>query len=306
MPKAENRTADEIEAQRVEDERVEAERLEAERLEQERLDAEGEDNIDPATGKPKVAAPADDSVVVSIGDEVPPTSEEDDSKAPEWVRELRKNQKELLRRNRELEDQVKATTGAVIKPVEEVGPAPKLEDFEYDTEKFNVAYTKWHGEKIAGDAAKQARTDEEARQKAEWQGRLTAYGEAKTKLKVPDFDGAEAVVQSLFSTTQQGVMLHGSDNSAVLVYALGKNPKKAKELADIKDPVKFAFAVAKLETQLKVKPRKAPAPEGKLEGTAGNSGAVDSTLEKLRAEAEKTGDYTKVNAHKRAKREGKK
>jgi len=51
---------------------------------------------------------------------------------------------------------------------------------------------------------------------------------------------------------------------------------------------------------LKVTNRKpATAPEKVLTGTGSTSGSVDSTLDKLRAEAEKTGDYTKVTAYKR-------
>jgi hypothetical protein len=99
------------------------------------------------------------------------------------------------------------------------------------------------------------------------------------------------------------VILQGADNPALVVYALGKNPKKAKELSSIADPVKFAFAVAKLEKELKVMPRKsAPAPERVVQTTGPKSGAVDSTLERLRAEAEKTGDYNKVMQYKRQKR----
>jgi hypothetical protein len=47
---------------------------------------------------------------------------------------------------------------------------------------------------------------------------------------------------------------------------------------------------------LKVQPRsKPPAPErGVPSGTAPVSGASDATLERLRLEAERTGDYTKV------------
>ena len=98
------------------------------------------------------------------------------------------------------------------------------------------------------------------------------------------------------SQTQQAVVLQGSDNPALVVYALGKNPKRAKELAAVTDPVKFAFAVAKLEAQLKVQPRsKPPAPErGVPAGTAPVGGSSNQTLERLRAEAERTGDYTKV------------
>jgi len=129
---------------------------------------------------------------------------------------------------------------------------------------------------------------------------LNGYGKAKAELRVKDFDDAEAVAQELFSVTQQGVMLQGADNAALVIYALGKNPKKAKELSEIKDPVKFAFAVAKLEKELKVTNRKSvPPPERIVSGTGRVSGSVDSTLERLRDEASRTGDMTKVMAYRR-------
>jgi hypothetical protein len=112
------------------------------------------------------------------------------------------------------------------------------------------------------------------------------------------------VAQELFNVTQQGVMLQGADNPALVVYALGKNPKKAKELSEIKDPVKFAFAVAKLEKELKVTNRSQQPrhPRESCQELAESSGAVDSTLERLRAEAEKTGNMTKVIQYKAQKR----
>jgi hypothetical protein len=140
-------------------------------------------------------------------------------------------------------------------------------------------------------------------QQKAWKAKLDGYGRAKAELRVKDFEDAEAVAQELFNITQQGVMLQGADNPALVVYALGKNPKKAQELAAIKDPVKFAFAVAKLEKDLKVTNRKqAPAPERVITGTARSSGAVDSTLERLREEAARTGNMSKVVAYKRQKK----
>ena len=121
-------------------------------------------------------------------------------------------------------------------------------------------------------------------------------------MKVRDYDFAEDVVQDTLSVMQQGMIVQGAENPALLVYALGKNPKKAKELASITDPVKFAFAVAKLETNLKVTSRKASAkPEKKISGTGRPSGSVDNTLDRLRADAEKTGDYSKVFQYKKQK-----
>lgn len=241
-----------------------------------------------------------DEVVVTIGEEAPPPDEE--SSAPEWVRELRKNHRESQRRVRELEDKLKATTTATeTNPV--LSKKPVLDDFDYDTAKYEQALTSWYDQKRVADEAAAAREAEVQAQKTAWEAKLTSYGEAKTGLKVKDFDDAEEVIQDVFSTTQQGIIIQGSDNPALVVYALGKNSKKAKELSSITDPVKFAFAVAKLETQLKVSNRKAPpAPEKTVGGTGSKSGTVDSTLERLRAEAAKTGNMTKVIAYKRQKR----
>jgi len=142
----------------------------------------------------------------------------------------------------------------------------------------------------------------EQHQMQAWQSKLENYSKAKAELRVRDYEDAESVAQETLNVLQQGVILQGAENPALVVYAIGKNPKKAKEIADIKDPVKFAFAVARLEKELKVTNRRAaPAPERIIQGTGRSSGAVDSTLERLRAEAEKTGNYTKVLQYKKQK-----
>lgn len=239
----------------------------------------------------------DDEVLVSIGEESPPQSEE--PRAPEWVRELRKQNREKERRIRELEAKLQTTTQTENKPVV-LGAKPKLEDHDYDTDKFEAALSDWYERKRTTDQeAEKARQAEQAQLDA-WQSRLDSYGKARAELKVRDFEDAESTVQELLDVTQQGIVVQGADNPALVIYALGKNPKKAKELADIKDPVKFAFTVAKLERELKVTNRKAaPPPERTVQGTGRVSGSVDSTLERLRTEAEKTGDMTKVMAYKR-------
>lgn len=247
------------------------------------------------------AAAEDESVVVTIGEEAPPADEET-AHAPEWVRELRKNHRELQRKNRELEERLKANAGTETKPAQ-LGAKPKLEDHDYDAEKYEAALASWYEQKRQVDE-QAAKAEAEAKSANEaWQAKLSSYGKAKAELKVKDFDDAEAVVQDALSTTQQGIILQGAEQPALLIYALGKNPKKAKELASITDPVKYAFAVAKLETQLKVTQRKAPPPERTVQGTGRVSGAVDSTLERLREEAAKTGDYTKVAQYRNQKRQ---
>ena len=258
----------------------------------EEVDPEVEQEVEP------VDEP-DDEVVVSIGEEAPPPEEQ--APAPEWVRELRKSHRELQRQNRELQAKLQ-TAPTETKPVV-IGAKPKLEDHDYDADKYEEALTNWFERKRQADEFNAKQEAEVMNQQKAWQAKLDGYGKAKAELRVKDYDDAEAVAQELFSITQQGVVLQGADNPALVVYALGKNPKKAKELAEIKDPVKFAFAVAKLEKELKVTNRNAaPAPERVVSGTGRSSGAVDSTLERLREEAARTGNMTKVIQYKAQKR----
>jgi hypothetical protein len=241
----------------------------------------------------------EEEVVVSIGEEAPPPEEH--TQAPEWVRELRKTNRELQRQNRELQGKLQAAP-TETKPVV-IGNKPKLEDHDYDADKYEEALTSWFDRKRQADESNARQEAEVVNQQKAWQSRLDGYGKAKAELRVKDFEDAEEAFQQVSSITQQGVVLQGADNPALVIYALGKNPKKAKELCDIKDPVKFAFAVAKLEKELKVTNRKqAPAPERVVTGTGRSSGAVDSTLERLREEAARTGNMTKVIAYKRQKK----
>jgi hypothetical protein len=240
-----------------------------------------------------------EEVVVSIGEEAPPPEEH--TPAPEWVKELRKTNRELQRQNRELQGKLQAAPPET-KPVV-IGNKPKLEDHDYDADKYEEALTNWFDRKRQADDVNAKQEAEVMNQQKEWRAKLDGYGKAKAELRVKDFEDAEEVAQQVFSITQQGVLLQGADNPALVVYALGKNPAKAKELAEIKDPVKFAFAVAKLEKDLKVTNRRqAPAPERIVTGTGRSAGAVDSTLERLREDAARTGNMTKVIQYKAQKR----
>jgi hypothetical protein len=256
-------------------------------------DQDDEANTDEDTGD------GDDEVVVSIGEDAPPP--EETTRAPEWVRELRKADREKARRIKELEAKLNAAAATETKPVA-LGAKPKLEDHDYDTEKFEAALADWYERKRATDQQVEQQRQAEKAQHDAWQARLESYGKARAELKVRDFEDAEATAQEVLDVTQQGIVVQGADNPALVIYALGKNPKKAKEIAGIKDPVKFAFAVAKLEKELKVTNRKAaPPPERVVSGTGRVSGAVDSTRERRREEAARTGNMTKVLQYKRQK-----
>lgn len=249
----------------------------------------------------------DEEVVVMIGDEPLPTSNEDEidgKPAPAWIKELRKQNREKDKRIRELEQAQQATQQQAAPAIQALGPKPTPEDFDFDAEKYGEALIAWQDRKREADAREAAARQEQESAQAEWNKRLASYNAAKAALRVDDFDGAEHVVRETMSQTQQGVILSGADKPELLVYAIGKNPALVKELAAIKDPVKFAFRVAKLETQLKIAPKAnvVPAPEREVRGTAGGATSIDNTLARLEAEADRTGDRSKVIAYKREQR----
>jgi len=233
-----------------------------------------------------------DELVISMGDEIITQEDEEQKQAPIWVKELRKASREKDRKIRELE--AKLNTGTAATSSVKLSPKPKLEDFDYDPDQFEEKLGSWYEQKRKFDAQEEATRQAQERTQKDWEEKLEKYNKAKTELKVADYEDAEVYIQSKFNVTQQGIILQGLENPALVVYALGKNQKKANELAQIADPIRFAVAVGKLETQLKVTTRKAPPPPHKtVTGTAPVSGSVDSNLERLRADAVRTGDFSK-------------
>lgn len=272
-----------------------------------------QENIEPQVEQPEGEMPegeqpegegrqaADDEVVITIGDEKPPEEDEQQQAAPTWVKELRKSDREKAKRIRELEQQI-AAKQQPDPAAEALGAKPTLEDCDFDADVFETRLTAWHDKKRAvEDKAAQQRKEQEAEQAA-YQSKVEAYNTAKVALKVPDFDEAEAAIIGSFNQIQQAVLVKAKD-AEKLVYAIGKSKTELAKLAAIKDPIDFALAIGALGTQLKVTPRKAPpAPERTVRSTSGASTPGDSHLDKLREEAVRTGDMTKLMAYKQQQR----
>ncbi|MFX9712865.1 hypothetical protein ABTO95_07315 [Acinetobacter baumannii] len=239
---------------------------------------------------------------IVVGDEKPEEQEEDDfhgKPAPQWVKNLRKEKKESDRRIKELE----AKLNEKEKPEAiELGEKPTLESVGYDADEFEAKLTEWHAKKLQFEQQEASKREEQEKAQKVWQEKLNSYETKKTaiKSKVRDYDEAEELARDALSQTQQGILIHAAEKPELLIYHLGKNPQKAKELAAITDPILFSFAAAKIDAQIKMTARKpSTSPERKPSGSAALSGSVDNTLAKLRADAEKSGDYTKVNEYKR-------
>lgn len=232
-----------------------------------------------------------DELVVSIdgGDEP------DDEEQSSAITKIRQSNRDLLKKVKQLEAEKRANTAPMAV---ELGPKPKIEQFDYDPDKFETALLSWNDKKRDADAQAEAAKAKRLAEDQEWNGKLNAYREGAVNLGAKDFADAEDTVKETLSGAQQGIIVHAAQNAPLVVYALGQNPKKAAELAKITDPILFAVAVTRLEMNMKVSGMKTtPAPEKRVTGKA--TMPLGSRLAKLEAEAERTGDRTAVLAEKR-------
>jgi hypothetical protein len=261
--------------------------------------AEVQAEAEPATQQEGEPADAEASeLVVSLGDEPSEPPPKEESSVIRTLRQITKSQakelKELRQRAAPAEDS----------PTAKLRAEPTMEAHDFDADAFKEDWRKWNSEKAALERAaedkKRSKQQAEESERAAWNAKLEVHAKRRAELPVKDYDAAEETVFDLLDETQRGIVINYSDNSALLVYALGRNPAKLSDLAACKDPGAFIKAMTKLESNLKTSKRRPETkPETRIErGAAGVSTSSASELEKLRAEAEKTGNYTKVMAYK--------
>lgn len=271
-------------------EKEEVEAVEAEEAEADEVE-EAEETEEP-TEAAEDAEP--EAFAVSLGDEEP--EEDEDRKGPSWVTELRRQNRAYKKKIEELE----AAQTQKVK-AEELGPKPTLEAMDYDEEKFEQALISWQEKKRAHDASAAKQAEEAKKVEEAYLQRLEAYQASKGEIakQAPDFDDAEDDLKEIFDPTKQGLLLDAAKDPALMVYALGKNPKKARELAAETNVVRFVAEIARLEQSMKVTGVKKPSPEKRVGSAASAPKSPTTTLSALHEEAKKTGDYTRYFAMKR-------
>lgn len=258
-------------------------------LEPEALEPEEPEEVEEGPEEPEEAG---EVLEVSFGDEAAPASNEERDSG--LVRKLRA---EIRDRDARLATLQKGEQPQKI----EVGDKPTLETCDYDEAKFETDLDAWKDRKAKAEQADADALKTQDATRAAWAEELADFGRKKTALRAPDFNAAEEEVVSTLSQVQQAVVIKAAEDSAKVIYALGKHPAKLATLAAIEDPIKFAVAVAKLEGTLKVtQRRKAPEVDTPVRGSAPLSKASDKHLERLEADADRTGDRTKVVQYKRS------
>ena len=242
-----------------------------------------------------------DTVVILEGDEL---EKEEAEPAPEWVKNVRKENKQLKRELKEL----KKSSDAETKEETPLRAKPKLEDF-YSTDSddpdkdYEADYEKWVDEKKAHEGNKAERQAELDAQADVWKARMTEYDEGKASFSPDSYKDAEMNVSDALDATRVGLIVDAFGGAAAKVVSyLGNNSDKLKELAGIKSLTQFTVAITRLEGKMTTQKRnKKPSPEKLIKGGS-PLGSGGQTLKQLEKEAAQTGDYTKVFAYNKQNR----
>lgn len=228
-----------------------------------------------------------------VGDEEIPLTEEDDDHvdgqpAPQWVKDLRKNNrekdKELRELRRELE-QVKSKPAEQQQPQQQadaIPPKPTLESCDYDEAAFDAALTDWHEKKSRAEQSKQQQQRQQQENIQRFNQRLQQHNERATKLPVKDYRETEEIVRRELPPIQQEILIHAADEGSELIaYALGKNPQLRQRVAAETDPLRAAFLLGQISKQVSLAPKakKAIKPEPEVRG--GGADAKQDDFNKL-------------------------
>lgn len=246
-------------------------------------------------------------LTLNLGDDE--DEEIEDTEANSTIRQmrakLRAEERERKRLQAEL-DAKKANPEAKADGETELGPKPTLEDFDYDDEEYEASLLKWHDTKKKVEAAQKEQEEKRKAQTEEWSKRVKSHEDRRAEMiEHPEYEDAEAVVIGGLSENQQYMAVRALKDAPKMFLALGKHPARLKKLAGITDEVDFIAAIVREEAAMKITGKRAERlkPETRLQGGAAPAGGSDATLKRLEAEADRTGDRTKVQAFKRSLRE---
>lgn len=229
----------------------------------------------------------DDGLDYSFDDDAEESDPFAGQKAPEWVKKVREENRELKRQQREWQQQQGQSQQQGLRE------KPTLDAHDYDSDAYEQDYAQWLSEKTHHDTQMQT-------EMAKYQKYDDGYKQSvdEVRAKVPNYDEIEQSIVDALPQQRQAMIKMMVDNPARMVVALGNSPAKLQALSEL-DDMQFAKQIVLMEANMsnvKRNPNK-PKPTGhRLDGTAGGG---DSHLAKLEAAADKTGDRSAVVAYKR-------
>ncbi|MHA1045320.1 phage capsid protein [Enterobacter hormaechei subsp. steigerwaltii] len=214
-----------------------------------------------------------------VGDEEIPLTEEDDDHvdgqpAPQWVKDLRKNNREKDKELRELRRQLEQVQSrpAEQQPQQQsdvIPPKPTLESCEYDEAAFEQAMTDWHEKKSRAEQQMQQKERQQQEYQQRFQQRVEAHKQRAAKLPVKDYQEMEEIVRAEVPDLHKEILIHCADEGSELIaYGLGKSQQLRQRVAAETDPIRAAFLLGQISKQVHLapKPKKAIKPEPEVRG----------------------------------------
>lgn len=244
------------------------------------------DDTDEQDSQDDTADSQDDDVLEFSFDEDNDDKDEFAGKpAPEWVKQVRQENRELKRQLKQRESQQEQHQALREKPT--------LDAHDYDSDAYEQDYAEWLSEKTQHDAKVQAEQQKYQQYDERYVNDVNAM-----KAKAPDYDEIEQSIVDTLPTSKQAMLKMLVDNPAKMVYALGKSPNKLQALSEL-DDIQFAKQIVLMEQSMSTVKRNPNKPKPKSHSLEGAAGGGDTKLAKLEAEAERTGDRSKVAAYKK-------
>lgn len=242
-----------------------------------------EENVQATAGEEETegeqAEEQPDEYSLRVGDEeISLTGEDDDhvdgQPAPQWVKDLRKNNREKDKELRELRRQLEQVQS---RPTEQqpqqqtdvIPPKPTLESCDYDEQAFETALTDWHEKKGRAEQSKQQQERQQQEYQQRFQQRMEAHKQRAAKLPVKDYQEMEEIVRAEVPDLHKEILIHCADEGSELIaYGLGKSQQLRQRVAAETDPIRAAFLLGQISKQVSLapKPKKAIKPEPEVRG----------------------------------------
>ncbi|MCK1966865.1 scaffolding protein [Franconibacter sp. IITDAS19] len=227
------------------------------------------------------------------------------------------------KRQRELEQQMEAVKRGELpdnlRVTPELPPQPNandyfsdeaMEKYGWDANRAQAAFTQANNEWLikAQDARSNAvaeqgrKTQEFTQQSAQYAEAARKHYDAAEKLNIPDYqDKEDAFLQLVPPQVGVDIMRLFPEKSAALMYHLGANPEKTRQLLSM-DGQSALIELTRLSERLTLKPRanqvsKAPPADEPVQGSvaAANVSAIQKQMEKAAAKGD-TETYRKLKA----------
>lgn len=228
--------------------------------------------VPPTEGAPESPKPAESEAAS------PPDGDVKKSATPDPEAEKRREQRSFQKRidrlhQRAAEEKARADHAerrlAESQPKAQEDPgAPRLEQFDYDPEKYAAAKAEHAKKQALEELGKTQRANVEK----ESHNRLVSAWEERASAAEAKYDDFHEVVGELQPTNPLTAAIMDAENAGDVAYYLGKHLKEAQRIAAL-PPLSAVREIGKLEAKLLAEapkpkqPSKAPAPIDPLKGT---------------------------------------